>query len=308
MQLNRIDLHNFDFNAPDGRNEATAIIDEAFRNTGFLLARNIGIPAPLLDEVFTLSKAFFDLPEPEKLNYKYTGPMANFGYQPLMTESLAPGTPPDLKEAFTMRNARERADDASIWPAGALREASRALFNSCFDSANAILKLCAMALGEDEGALSRCHSGKQSTLRLLHYPADTPAPDASQMGAGAHTDYGAITLLFQQNVGGLQIKDKNGQWDDCKGSSGDVIINVGDMLERWSNGIYTSSEHRVLPKSGDARRFSIAFFMDPDDEALISPFEQGVREVGDERYAPILAGDYITQRIADSQSATTADP
>ena len=179
MQLNRIDLHNFDFNAPDGRNEATAIIDEAFRNTGFLLARNIGIPAPLLDEVFTLSKAFFDLPEPEKLNYKYAGPMANFGYQPVMTESLAPGTPPDLKEAFTMRNARERADDASIWPGGALREASRALFNSCFDSANAILKLCAMALGEDEGALSRCHSGKQSTLRLLHYPADTPAPCAA---------------------------------------------------------------------------------------------------------------------------------
>ena len=139
-----------------------------------------------------------------------------------------------------------------------------------------------------------------ATPRLLHYPAPAPGSDP-RTGAGAHTDYGNLTLLATDDVGGLEVQTRAGQWTEAPVVSGAFIVNIGDCLMRWTNDVYVSTPHRVVNRSA-RERYSIAFFYDPNPDALVETIPSCVR-AGDARYPPILAADYLTMRLDASKPA-----
>ncbi len=135
--------------------------------------------------------------------------------------------------------------------------------------------------------------------QMVYYPPQPPQADAAQFGVAPHTDYGCITLLWQDTLGGLQVREiANGTWIDAPPIPGTFVVNVGDLLARWSNDRYRSTLHRVINRSG-RERHSIATFYDPTYDAAVDPRELGAAP-DTLRYEPVRAGDYILGRINDS--------
>jgi isopenicillin N synthase-like dioxygenase len=136
------------------------------------------------------------------------------------------------------------------------------------------------------------------TTRLLHYPpqpanAELAAP--GQIGCGAHTDWGALTLLAQDDAGGLQVQRADGSWFDVAPMPGALVVNAGDMLPRWTNDRWRSSPHRVINRLGGRDRWSVAFFFDLDADALIAPLDVCVSAAQPARYAPISASEHLAE-------------
>lgn len=306
MDIPIIDFSSYDPHNMDANQALAAEVDAALTTYGFIAGRNVGVSQELLQQTFDYTKAFFARPMDAKRPYAYTDPKANFGYQPILSETLQPGKPADLKEAFTMRDLLGHYDDVSAWPDEQFRELARRFFEACTNASHRVLRVFALALGADPEYFVRLHSGENVTMRFLHYPAIGFDVEAAQMGAGAHTDYGAITLLFQDAIGGLQLRCGDNEWVDVPPIAQTVNINTGDLMQRWSNGRYPSTEHRVVPKIGHTDRYSIAFFTDPDDDTLVECLPSCVSAAQPAAYAPIRAGDHIQQKIDASQSPEKA--
>jgi isopenicillin N synthase-like dioxygenase len=145
------------------------------------------------------------------------------------------------------------------------------------------------------------HQGQNVTLRFLHYPAGLPATSTTQLGAGAHTDYGSITLLYQDDVGGLEVRGADGQWHPAPAVPGALLVNTGDLMQRWTNDRFRSTVHRVRPIKGLVDRYSIAFFVDPDTDVRVECIESCNSEQRPPRYPTVTAGEHIQSKIAASQ-------
>ena len=141
-----------------------------------------------------------------------------------------------------------------------------------------------------------------ATLRMLHYPALPADAPAGQMGAGEHTDYGNITLLATDEVGGLEVKTRSGEWIVAPVMPGAFVVNIGDCLMRWTNDIYVSTPHRVVNRSG-RERYSIAFFLDPNPDARVAAIPSCVPAGESPKYPPISAADYLKFRLDASKPA-----
>ena len=301
-----------DFGAYDEANPETLAIlgDEvstALTEIGFMSVCNLGIEQDMLDQVFAASRRFFSSDADTKMKSAYVSASENFGYQGLCKEHLDPTKPADLKETFTMRNLLHHAPDDERWPSHEFRDLMTGFYRACLDGAYRMQKVLAQALDVEAEFFIKHHNGENVTLRLLYYPpADADEIAESQLGAGAHTDYGLLTLLFQDDVGGLEVQDKNGQWLPVDYIKSAIIINSGDLLERWTNGRYRSTLHRAQPQTGGRARFSIAMFVDPDSETPVSVLESCVSEDLPAQYAPITAGEHVQQRIEASHKAMFA--
>ena len=134
-----------------------------------------------------------------------------------------------------------------------------------------------------------------------HYPPQHESADEGQYGAAEHTDYGTITILWQDDVGGLQVKNRSRDWIDAPTIADAFVINIGDMLARWSNDLFVSTPHRVVNASG-RERFSIPVFYDPDYDTVVECLANCASSDNPPRYPPIIAGDYITGRYDDTYS------
>ena len=280
-------------------------IDDGLSTYGFLQLANIGIAPSELEELFHASEAFFKGPAAVKQQCAYRSAAENFGYQGLLEENLDPMAPADLKETFTMRNIVADPPPRERWPSDRFRETMCDFYAHALACAHEIQRRMAGTLELPEDYFTRLHSGQNVTLRLLYYPANAAPyplgdPDPAQMGAGAHTDYGFMTLLFQNGVGGLQVIDKSGAWIDVPPRTDAVVVNSGDMLERWTNGKYKSTMHRVIAKTGHRDRLSIAMFIDPDTDALIEALPSCVSSDNPARFAPISAGAHLQARLEAS--------
>ena len=141
------------------------------------------------------------------------------------------------------------------------------------------------------------------TTGAIHYLSEKEI-SKGQLGAGEHSDYGMFTLLFQDGVEGLEIRDRDETWIPIESSGSSTIVNSGDLLERWTNGIYPSTLHRVKPVSGKKDRYSIALFLDPDTETLVEVIDSCTNEQRPKRFAPIRAGDYVQKRLRASHKKT----
>lgn len=306
MTIPIIDFAIYDEKKLDTLTQLAHEVDRALTNWGFISLKNIGIDTELRKETFANAREFFNRPLEEKRRYAYMDPKANFGYQAPLTETLEPGQPADLKEAFTMRDLQGHLTDDTAWPDEAFRLTAQSFFEACMQAAFRVLRVLAVALEEDPEYFVKLHSGENVTMRYLHYPSSGFDVAKEQMGAGAHTDYGVVTLLFQDHVGGLQLKN-GATWIDIPPMEGTANINTGDLMMHWSNGRYPSTCHRVLPLIGNIDRYSIAFFTDPDGDTEVDCLSSCVSEAHPKRYAAITAGEHIQRKIDRSQSPEMGD-
>ncbi len=205
---------------------------------------------------------------------------------------LAPDDPELMAgNPFRARNA---------WPnLPNFRETLLAYYAACAALGARLHRAFAQDLGLRPDFFADKFDSPMATLRLLRYPA--PPQDSSlRIGAGAHTDYGNLTLLATDDVGGLEVRTRAGQWTAAPVVPGAFVVNIGDCLMRWTNDVYVSTPHRVVNRSAK-ERYSIAFFYDPNPDAMVETIPACVPQGELRRYPPILAADYLKQRLDASK-------
>ncbi|MEH2404812.1 isopenicillin N synthase family dioxygenase [Nostoc sp.] len=263
-------------------------IYQACHEIGFMYLQNSGISKDLIKQVFTHSKYFFNFPLEVKQKQAWSDEFNNTGYVGLERERLDPNKPGDLKEAFNVNKAAIGIDASIV-----------AFYDSCTELANTVLQAYALALELPKDFFITRHNQQNHTLRLLHYPPLQIPPKPGQVRAGEHSDYGSITLLFQDDVGGLEVQTASGEWIAVPTIPDTVIVNTGDLIQRWTNHVFCSTKHRVMIPSDNRMkqsRYSIAFFCHPNDDIEIACLESCQKEQSP-IYPPILAGEYLLSRL-----------
>lgn len=286
-------------------------IDATCREIGFFTVTGHGVPVVAMDELRSKAHTFFALSLEEKCKAINPVPGTPRGYRAQGLESLAQANagaaPPDLKEFYhfgreswpeeTYYTGPEgrRYFIPNFWPATPERfaNAAAAYYTEMEKLAAFMMQLTALALGLEEHFFDDKIDKHVSAMRLNFYPAQTSAPQPGQLRAGAHTDYGAFTILNGESVpGGLQVLAKNGQWIDVETDPQTFVINIGDLLMRWTNDRWVSNTHRVVNPpaavASRAKRLSIAFFQQPNYDALI----ECIAPPGQAKYPPVRSGDY----------------
>ncbi len=264
-------------------------IYQACHEIGFMYLQNSGISKDLIRQVFTYSKSFFNLPLEVKQKQAWSDEFNNTGYIGIERERLDPTKPGDLKEAFNVNKQAVIGIDASILD----------FYDSCTELANTLLQTYALALELPEDFLITRHNQRNHTFRALHYPPLQTPSKPGQVRAGEHSDYGSITLLFQDDVGGLEVQTASGEWIAAPAIPDTVIVNTGDLMQRWTNNIFCSTKHRVMiPNDSRVKqsRYSIAFFCHPNDDTEITCLESCQKEQSP-IYPSILAGEYLLSRL-----------
>jgi isopenicillin N synthase-like dioxygenase len=254
-------------------------IEGACRRSGFFYVSGHGVPDSLIERLDRASRAFFDLPEEEKLEIAMErGGRAWRGFFPVGAE-LTSGRP-DQKEGIYFgtelpaEDPRVRAGlplhGANLFPRQVpeLGPAVLEYLDATARSAQAVLSGVALSLGLDADYFATRYTADPTVLfRIFHYPPSTP--DTDDWGVGEHTDYGLVTLLLQDHNGGLQVRTPDG-WVDAPPIPGTFVCNIGDMLDKMTGGWYRSTPHRVRNLSGN-ERLSFPFFFDPDFAAEVPP-------------------------------------
>lgn len=285
-------------------------IDTACRNWGFFYITGHGIPPERIDALLAAAKAFFALPEAEKLKIDITRTAHHRGYGAIATEQLDPTQPSDLKETFDM-GFHMAADHPEVLAGKPLRGPNRhpdlpgwaALMEQHYADmqalAQTLLRAIALALGIERDFFDARFAEPISVFRMIHYPPRHTARSADQPGAGAHTDYGCVTLLYQDDAGGLQVRNVNGEWIDAPPIPGSFVVNIGDMMARWSNDRYTSTPHRVISPLG-VHRYSMPFFAEPHPDTEISCLPNCSSADNPPKYPPVTSAEYLLSRFADT--------
>jgi len=262
-------------------------LDQAFREVGFVYFKtDIDI-----SKILKYTKKFFELPLEEKNKVAYKSTESNSGYQG-MIESLTPGTPVDLKEAY---NWCEYRDDNQWY--NQEQKVECLLWNyDLFRISICVLELLEKSLNLKKYELIQKHlHSKSTTTRILHYPPWNGEIKENQMRGGEHTDYGTITILFTDENPGLQIKPRDtDEWIDAPYIPNTCIINVGDLLQRWTNDIYVSTPHRVVNQHLDKSRYSFPHFIHPNDNVKVDSL------IGEQKYETIGAKEYLVWRLNQS--------
>ncbi|MEL6585045.1 MAG: 2-oxoglutarate and iron-dependent oxygenase domain-containing protein [Pseudomonadota bacterium] len=283
------------------RDDFVADLGRAVRDTGFFLLANPQVSADLRRQVFVQAGAFFDLPEAEKEKLSILNTPHYRGWGKPGVESLDETRPEvDTKQTFNIGFdmapddprvlAGESFRGVNQWPdQPGFRDTMLSYYDAAQAQALAVLGALALDLNLPQDHFAPLFEEPLSALRLLHYP---PASGAAQeIGAGAHTDYGAITLLMTDGEPGLQVQPRGGDWLDVPAMTDAYVVNIGDCMMRWTNDIYVSTPHRVLPPRRQRR--SVAFFTEANPDALI----EVLPGTGTPKYAPIRAADYLASRL-----------
>jgi isopenicillin N synthase-like dioxygenase len=317
MKFPALDLARFEAAAPAERRALGAEIDAICRATGFLNLVGHGLPQTVIDALWRDAEAFFALAPEAKLKAQAPYPGYPYGYLPPLAEALARSkgvdSPPDLKESFnggpeaapaglTDRDALAFCYAPTIWPErpAGFRQAWIAYYRAMEDLAARVMRVFAVALDLPEDFFAPYIDAPVSALRALNYPALERPPAPGQIRAGAHTDYGSLTILLPQaGSRGLEIFSPEGRWIEVPPAPSAFVINIGDLMARWTNDRWVSTLHRVVvPEDGGAeRRQSFAFFHQPNWQAEIAPLP------GDApKYQPVRSGPYLMSKF---QSTTT---
>lgn len=310
-QIPVVDFGPFLHGAPAERKAVARRIGEACRNIGFFYLINHGVPATLTDRVFAESRRFFALPTEKKREIAIERSPCHRGYFGLGGENLDPKKQlyaGDLKEGIKI--GRDLSAEHPLvkagtplhgpdqWPTGlpGWRETMQEGYDALARLGRELMHAFALALELPEGHFDRWLSGPMATLGPLHYPPHEGAISESRLGAGAHTDFGCLTILAQDPVGGLQVRNSAGEWIDAPYLPGSFVVNIGDMMERWTNGIFSSTMHRVINISGKDR-YSLPFFFDPDFNADLTCLSTCQGADRPAKYPPTSGGQHLLDMI-----------
>ncbi|MFB2880163.1 isopenicillin N synthase family dioxygenase [Floridanema aerugineum] len=311
-QIPIIDFAPFINGDANSKNLIANQVNQACQGIGFMYIKNTGISENLIKQVFREAKIFFALPITVKNQLAWSDEFSNRGYVGIERERLNPEQPGDLKEAFNVgkednsTNFNFGQNNTSLicnpWPSGEenFRETVLNFYQACTETANIILEAFAIALQQPTNFFTNTHTAQNHTLRLLHYPPLQQTPKPGQVRAGEHSDYGSITLLFQDEIGGLEVCTTAGKWIAAPTIPDTILVNTGDLMQRWTNHVFCSTKHRVMIPEDEKKavsRYSIAFFCHPNDDTLIEAISSCVREDFPQLYPPISAGDYLLSRL-----------
>lgn len=317
-----VDLDAFLSGHPEEQRVIAARVDEICKSIGFLIVENHGVPANIIDDAWNATRAFFDLPLAQKRSAIAADPNCPRGYFPIAAEALAKSlgveTPPDIKESFGIGPLqpppyRIAAADLefhygdNIWPSqpSTLRDALTRYFEAMTVAGSCVLRLFAAALDLPHDYFERFHTHPMCALRCINYPGSKEPLLPRQQGAGEHSDYGSITLLKSDpDVPGLEIRLPSGEWARAPLVESAFIVNIGDMLARWTNDRWVSTLHRVIQPETEGntavRRQSMAFFHNTNFDARIECIPTCVRPGEKPLYEPILGGQYLVERFTSA--------
>ena len=309
MPVPMIDFAGFLSGDRAAKTETATAINAACRETGFFMLANHGLDASVIDTAFGMAAAFFDLPETEKQKisieksnfhrgwYGHGGEVLDGALQPEgdMKEGLKIGR--DLPLAHPMVKAGTPLHGPNQWPDDAsFKTAMQAAYAACESLSHRLMAAFALSLGLAEDHFTPLLTLPMATLSPIRYPA---ARHDNLLGAGAHTDFGCLTLLMQSDEAGLEIELPDGKWLYVPFAPELVTVNIGDMMARWTNNLYASTRHRVINK-GTATRHSMAFFFDPDADADLSPLPGCLAHTGEPVFAPATCLEHLMMKIEAS--------
>ncbi|ORY59059.1 uncharacterized protein BCR38DRAFT_488805 [Pseudomassariella vexata] len=316
-----IDFSTFLNGNPEQRKETAKAILHGFQTAGFIYLKGLPITPETRKHVFNTSAKYFRLPTETKMSHCWTSPEANRGYSAPGREKTTQLTDmeevkklrdaaPDMKESLEI--GREGVPDhPNHWPEeeGELigfKQTMLDFHDQCKAMHTEVMRAIAVGMGLDnERFFDSYTDAGDNTLRLLHYPEvrkDVFTINPGQVRAGAHSDYGSITLLFQDKRGGLQVRSPTGSFVDATPIEDTVVVNAGDLLARWSNDTIKSTVHRVVePPSGEVEvypaRYSIAYFCNPNFKSHIEAIPGTFTAETEKKYQGINSGQYLVQRL-----------
>ena len=295
-----------------GEDRARAVAEEirkASVEIGFFYIRGHAVPLDLMRATLMAAKYFFAQPEPVKRAIEVN--RAHRGYVPFAQTTLGRKYQADLKESFNFAWPFEPGDPEMLagkplvgtnqWPPGepAWRGIVEDYYKGVFEVGQRVLEGFALALGAPRNFFRGKYQRPLVRTRLLHYPPQPAEAGADQFGAAPHTDWGCMTLLWQDDIGGLQVQNRSGQWVAAPYIEGTFVVNIGDMLARWSNDLFVSTPHRVVNASG-RERYSIPMFYDPDFDTVVECLPNCSGPGNPPKYPRTVAGEYITQKYDDA--------
>ncbi len=307
----------------DAREEVARAIDAACASSGFLVITGHGVSPDLIEEMYGVTGRFFDLPLDRKLACVPSKGIFR-GYTPVASNSLAASldvaTPPDLCEFFCsnrfddpddavaagLRPGREGFFAPNIWPEDVpeMAEVWGRYYAAMVDLATTLMRLFATALGLDAGWFDDKIDQHITNLVVNAYPPQTTAPLPGQLRRGAHTDFGSLTILYQDDApGGLQVQTADGGWWDVPAIEGTFVVNLGDLMAAWTNDRWVSTMHRVVnppPEGADTRRFSIPFFHQPNFDAVIECIPTCLAAGESPRHPPVTSGQWLIDKLSKS--------
>ena len=292
-----------------GARAVAADIRRASVEAGFFYIRGHHMPPDLMRATLMASKFFFSRPDAEKRAIQVNG--AHRGYVPFAQTTLGRQYKADLKESFNFAFPFA-ADDPDVvagkpligvnqWPQGeeVWRGVLEDYYRTLFEVGQRVLEGFALALDTPRTYFRDLYKRPLVRTRLLHYPPQPEGSGEDQFGAAPHTDWGCMTLLWQDQVGGLQVRNRAGQWIDAPYIEGTFVVNIGDMLERWSNDLFVSTPHRVVNASG-RERYSIPMFYDPDFDTAVECLPNCSGPGNPPKYPRTVAGEYITAKYDEA--------
>ena len=284
-------------------------LGRSFEEYGFAIIADHGIPDDLIHDAEAKAKAFFALPEVVKRKYAIAGGGGARGYTPFGIETAKGATSHDLKEFWHVgrelppgHRFRETMAD-NIWPAEVpgFKETFLKLYDTFDQAGLKILAAIARHLGLDPDWFEPTVENGNSILRLLHYPPQNE-PTGEHIRAAAHEDINTITLLLGAEEAGLELKTKEGRWIPVISKPGELVINIGDMLQRLTNGVLRSTSHRVVNPSPERRgrsRYSMPYFLHFRSDFLIEALPGTVPAGEQPKEPPITADDYLQERLRE---------
>jgi len=315
-----IDIGPFLLGDAQGRADVAAAMRAACENIGFLQIVGHGVAPELVERCYSLSKDFFDLPLHEKLKVKQPSPDQVRGYSAVGAEglsfSLDEVSPGDLKESYSIGPAAVPDDPyymsaaagphfaPNVWPEAPaeLRATYEQYFEVMAKLSADLMRIFAVALDLPEDFFSGKIDKHISMFRTLSYPDQPEEPKAGQLRAGAHSDYGSLTILRQDNApGGLQVRDRSGSWQDIPPTDGALVVNIGDLMQQWTNDKWLSTMHRVVnpPRTAakGSRRVSLVFFHQPNYDALVECLDSCQDAEHPAKYEPVTSGDHLYSKF-----------
>ena len=302
-----VDLNKFVNGNDEERKAFVQELGDAFKGIGFVGVVNHGVPKKLVDDFYNNAKEFFKLPVETKKNYEIVELAGQRGYTSFGREKAKQAEVADLKEFYQIGQEVEDGDEikkeypdnihTDITPE--FTNLGRKLYQAFEKSGAELLKAIALYMNlEEDYFQAKIHNGN-SILRAIHYPPILEEP-ASAIRAEEHEDINLITLLVGASAGGLQVLNKKGEWLDALPGENEIVVNVGDMLQRMTNNYLKSTTHRVVNPPRElwhTPRLSIPFFLHPRATMDLTCLDSCVTEERPLAYEPITAGEYLDERL-----------